>query len=751
MFAKEDEKDVQVIKMGAWSAGPGCHGGCGVKVFVQAGKVIKVEGDEDHPFLNGRLCPRALALTQYMYHPDRLRYPQKRVGERGEGKWQQISWDEAFDTCESRLREIRDKYGAESIVFGQGTGRDAGGPIIFLAYAYGSPNWTLFGLSGLACFTPRLAAMHQIEGDATFPDAGQFFPLRYNDPEWQAPKVMISWARHLAGSQCTDHYFSGHWVVDMMKRGTKLIVIDPVCTWEASRAELWLQIRPGTDAALALGMLHVIINEGLYDKNFVSRWTHGFDELKVRVQEYPPDVVERITWVPKEKIVAAARLYATSKPAAIRFGQPLDSNAEATSTIHALTCLWSVTGNLDVPGGNVISRPPFGVTIYPYSTQEVVQLYGQEFVDKMNQKRIGADVYPLVKNFRSWATPDLVLKQMETGKPYPIKGLWCQTNNFMANTAQDPRRHYEAVRKLDFNVVVDTFMTPTAQAIADLVLPAATFPEKDSVFTTGIPINAIQKVVTVDECRSDWEINFELAKRLSPDSVPWKNVRELFTHRLKPAGLTFEELCAKTAVLAPKGDPSGTAPYRRHEQGLLRADGKPGFRTPTGKVELYSTVFKSYGLDPLPFHKEPLESPASTPDLWKEFPLIMITGRRNGVMFHSEHRQIPWLREINPDPIVEIHPATAKALGIENGNWVWIEGVRGRFKRIARLTPTLHRQIVHAQHGWWLPETDGTAPNFYGIWDLNQNQLIPMGHQSSSGFGGALTKTMLCRIAKVKD
>jgi anaerobic selenocysteine-containing dehydrogenase len=747
----EKETETKVYKMGAWSAGPGCHGGCGVKVFVKDGKLVKVEGDEDHPYLQGRLCPRALALTQYTYHKDRLRYPLKRVGERGEGKWQRISWDEAYDTCEKRLREIRDKYGAESIVFGQGTGRDSGGPILFLAYAYGSPNWTLFGLSGIACFTPRLAAMHTVSGDATFPDAGQFFPKRYNDPEWVAPKVLISWARNLRGSQCTDHYFSGHWVVDMMKRGTKLIVIDPVFSWEASRAELWLQLRPGTDGALALGLLNVIINEKLYDKKFVEQWTHGFDKLAERVKEYPPSKVAEITWVPEEKIIKAARLYAASKPAAIRFGQPLDSNAEATSTIHALNCLWAITGNLDIPGGNVISRPPYGVTIYPYSTQEVIQLYGEDFVSQLNKKRIGADRYPLVKNFRSWALSDMVLEQMETGKPYPIKGLWCQTNNFMANTAQDPKRHYEAVRKLEFNVVVDTFMTPTAQAIADIVLPAGSVPEKDSVFTTGIPLNAIYKVITVDECKSDWEINFELAKRLSPDAVPFKNVRDLLTTRLKPSGQTFEELCKSPWALAPKGHPSGTTPYRRHEKGLLRADGKPGFRTPTGKVELYSTVFESYGTDPLPHHKEPIESPMSTPDIYKEYPLIMITGRRCGVFFHSEHRQIPWLREIEPDPTVELNPETAKSLGIENGDWVWIEGVRGKCKRKAKLTPAIHPKTVHALHGWWLPETEGKAPNLYGIWDLNVNQLIPMGCQSSTGFGGVPTKTMLCKIYKVKD
>jgi anaerobic selenocysteine-containing dehydrogenase len=743
------DNNVQVIKMGAWSAGPGCHGGCGVKVFIKDGKLLKVEGDEDHPYLQGRLCPRCLALTQYIYHPDRLRYPLKRVGERGEGKWQRISWDEALNICETRMREIRDKYGAESMIFGQGTGRDAGGPILFLAYAYGSPNWTLFGLSGIACFTPRLAAMHQIEGDATFPDAAQFFPLRYNDPEWRTPKCLISWARNLQGSQCTDHYFSGHWVIDMMKRGTKLIVIDPVCSWEASRAELWLQLRPGTDGALALGLLNVIINENLYDKEFVSKWTYGFDKLKERANQYTLDQIEEITWVPKEKIIQAARMYATSKPAAIRFGQPLDSNAEATSTIHALTCLWSITGNLDIPGGNVIARPPYGVTIYPYSTQEVIQLYGQELVDKMNKKRIGADRYPLVKNFRSWALSDMVLEQMETGNPYPIKGLWCQTNNFMANTAQDPKRHYEAVRKLEFNVVVDTFMTPTAQAIADIVLPAGTFPEKDSVFTTGIPLNAIQKVITVDECRDDWSINFELAKRLSPEAVPWNNVKELLTHRIKLCGQTFEELSKSPWALAPKNHPSGTTPYNRFEKGLLRPDGKPGFRTPTGKVELYSTIFESYGLDPLPHHKEPIESPQSTPDIFKEYPLILITGRRNAVFFHSEHRMIPWLREITPDPTVELHPDTAKSLGLQEGEWVWIEGTRGKCKRKLKITPIIHPKMAHALHGWWLPETEGKAPNLYGIWDLNVNQLIPMGCQSSSGFGGAPNKTMLCKIYKV--
>jgi anaerobic selenocysteine-containing dehydrogenase len=742
--------DVQVYNMGLWSPGPGCHGGCGAKVFIKDGKFQKVEGDENHPYHQGRLCPRALALRQYIHHPDRLRYPMKRAGERGEGKWQRISWDEALDTCESRMRDIRDKYGAESMIFGQGTGRDSGGPIIFLAYAFGSPNWTLFGLSGIACFTPRLASCFQVMGDMTFPDAAQFFPDRYNDPDWKCPEVIVSWARNLQGSQCADHYFSGHYVIDMMKRGAKLIVIDPVNGWEASRAELWLRVRPGADGALALGMIKVIIDENLYDKEFVDKWTFGFDHLKAHVGKLTLDEIEQITWVPRDKIIKAARMYANAKPASMRFGQPLDSNAEAVATIHGLASLWALTGNIDNPGGNIITRPPHGVTVYPYSTEEVIQLYGQDFVNKMNQKRIGANKYPLVKNFRSWAMSDDVLEQMETGTPYPIKGLWCQTNNFIAGTAQDPRRHYEAVRKLEFNVVVDTFMTPTAQLIADIVLPAAAITEKDSAFTTGVPCNPIYKVATTDEARMDWEINFELARRLNPQAVPWPNVRALFDQRLSVTGHNFDSLTKAGYVMAPKGN--ATTPYNRHEKGLLRPDGKPGFRTPSGKFEFYSQKFEEYGLNPLPYHEEPIESPIKTPEIYKDYPLIMMTGRRVGVMFHSEHRQIPWLREINPDPTIELHPETAAEYGIKEGDWVLVEGTLGKAKRRAKITPVIHPKIVQCQHGWWIPEAKYSGDgNPYKVWDINVNQLIPMGHNSKSGFGGAFTKTMLCRISRVKE
>ncbi len=745
---KKGEEQEKVVRTTVWSPGPGCHGGCGVKLIVKNGRLVKVEGDEDHPWNQGRLCPRALALTQYVYHPDRLLYPQKRAGERGEGKWTRISWDEALDTIERRLKEIRDKYGAESVLFCQGTGRDVGGPISFLAYAYGSPNWVQLGLAAQSCYTPRLAAMFATHGDYAVMDAGQFDAKRYDNPEWKVPKCVIVWANNPVPT-CPDA-FHGHWIVECMKRGAKVITVDSRTTWFASRSEIHLQIRPGTDGALALGMAHVIINEKLYDKEFVETWTYGFKELKDRVQEFTPERVSSITWAPREAIVKAARLYANSKPAAIHWGLPIDMAPEGTTVSQAIAHLWCLTGNLDVPGGNVIARPAFGVTTYPFSSHELTGLYGEEFVKKLTGKRIGAGRYPLVANFRGWAQPDMAVDQILTGDPYPIKAAWIQTTNMLGGQAADTRKHYEALKKLDFNVVVDTFHNPTSMAVADIVLPAATFPEKESFRSWWSPLSVVVPAIKVDECRSDWEINLELARRFNPNAIKYKSVKELINDRLKPAGVTFDEMAEKGSwLMPPKGHSS--KPYRRYEKGLLRADKKPGFNTPTGKVELWSKKYEEWSLDPLPYYEEPPESEVRTPELFKEYPLVMATGRRSSVYFHAEHRMIPWLREIDPYPVVEINTKTAADLGIEDGEWVTIENRRGRIKRKAVVTPTIHPKVVMVPHGWWYPETDGREPNLFGIWEINCNQLIPTGTQGRSGFGGGAYKTTLCRVRKMEE
>jgi anaerobic selenocysteine-containing dehydrogenase len=745
-MARSDEK---VVLSAMWSAGCGSHGGCGAEIYVKDGKVIKVEGDRKHPHNQGRLCPKGLAIPQYMYHPDRVLYPLKRVGERGEGKWERISWDEAYDTIETRLKDIREKHGAESVIFCQGTGRDIGGPITFLMYAYGSPNWVQVGLAGHACYTPRLGAMFATQGAYCVLDASQFLEKRYNSPEWTPPKYIILWAQNpIAG--CHDGFF-GHWIIDCMRRGSKLIVIDPCSTWFSSRAEVHLQNRPGTDGAIAMGMLNVIINEELYDKEFVEKWTYGFEELKERVQEYPPDKVAEISWVPKELIIQAARLYAQNKPSAIQWGEPVDAMPAGSVVAQAINHLWAITGNIDNPGGNVIAKNSHGVTTYPFSTAELTKLYGEELVKKLNEKRIGANDYPMIKNFRGWVQPDILIEQLETGKPYPVKAAWIQTSNILGGQAADPRRHYNAMKNLDFIVCVDLFQNPTSMALADIFLPAATFCEKDSFRSWWQPLCVTVKAVEgVGECKSDWEINLEMAKRLATTPIKYNTVRELIDDRLKDGNTNFEALAKKGGwEFPPEGHP--TRPYHRHERGLLRGDGKPGFDTPTGKVELYSTRYEEWGLDPLPYYEEPAESPVTTPEIYKEYPLILTTGRRSAVFFHSEHRMIPWLRELDPDPLVEIHPQTAKDLDVSNGEWVYIESKRGRVKFKAKVTPTAIPQVVTASHGWWLPETDGREPNLFSTWQHNINNLTSMGNQAKSGFGGTNYRSSLCRITKIKD
>jgi len=738
--------DTSIYRTTSWSAGPGCHGGCGQKLHVKDGKMVRIEGDENHPWSQGRSCPKVLALTQYMYHPDRITRPLKRVGARGEGKFEPIGWDEAFDICEKRLNEIKQKYGAESAIFVQGTGRDIGGPITMLAYSFGSPNWVQLGLSGHSCYTPRLGAMKSVMGDFAVADCSQFLERRYEDPQWKVPEVIITWGQNSI-TGCPDGFF-GHWVVDCMKRGSKIISIDPRNTWLSSRALHHLQLRPGTDGALALAMLNVIISEGLYDKEFVSKWVQGFEQLRERAAQYPLDKVARITEVPAEDIAAAARAFGRARQAAIQWGVPVDMCPDGTSVAHAITCLSVITGNIDKPGGQVIARPSHGVTSYPFSTEELVKLYGKELIERLNEKRIGADAYPMVKNFRGWAQPDMVIDQVESGVPYPIKAAWIQTANVLGGQSARAKFHLEALNKLEFIAVVDLFHNPTTMALADIILPAATFPEKDSIRSWWAPLTSIKKRVQVGECKSDWEINFELAKRFNPEGMKrWKTLEDMFNERLAPSKMTVSDLQQQGGYKMP-GD-GAFKPYDRHERGLLRADGKPGFNTKSGKVEVYCDTFEGWGMDPLPFYTEPPQSEHSTPELFKKYPLVMITGARSQLYFHAEHRQIPWLREKMPDPTVEIHPETAKTYGIYDGEWVYLKNDMGRVKRKAKLSLQVQRHHVHTMHGWWLPELEGKAPSLYGVGDFQINNIIPGPQCSKSGFGGGQYKTTLCTLAKI--
>jgi len=726
-----EEDGMKVVRSMATN-GPGCHEGCGVLLYVKDGRLVKVEGNPDLPFNQGRLCPRCLALPEVVYHPDRLKYPLKRVGERGEGKWERITWEEAFNTITDKFNEIKRDYGAESVIFCQGTGRgDIKSYHSKLAYSFGSANKVAFGpLHGHACNEPKLMTTRVTIGAYGVADCSQFFTDRYENPDWKVPECIIIWGNEPIASTM------GNWIVECMKRGSELIVIDPRRIWLATRAKIWLQVRPGTDAALALGMLNVIIGEKLYDTEFVEKWTYGFDELKERVQQYPPEKVAEITWVPGEKIVEAARMYATSKPAAIQLGVALEQSKECISTLHAIVALWTITGNLDVAGGQALSGPTLGRV----SSQE----YGL-LTEEQKKKKIGAGMYPLCDNYGyNPAIGAAVVEQLSSGKPYPIKAAWIQTTNTFACGAADARRVYEGFKKLDFNVVVDLFMTPTAMAFADIVLPAATFAERDGIRAIPTCVGTVNKAIEpIGECKSDVEINLELGKRLNPEAWPWENVQDMFNAELEPRGMTFEEL-------RDKGFVTDAFEYRKYEKGLLRSDKESGFPTPTGKVELYSTLLEKCGLDPLPYFEEPPESPVSNPEVAKEYPLILTTGARMRELFHSEHRQIPSLRRSNPDPLTEIHPDTAEKLGIKDGDWIYIESRYGRCKQRAKLTNGINPGVVHSQHGWWFPEKDGPEPSLFGAWESNINLLLPGKWTGRAGLGYPF-KNQMCRVYKMEE
>lgn len=731
------EGEYTVTRTCPWS-GPGCHNQCGILVYSKDNRVVKVEGDPEIPFSEGRLCVRCLVLPKVVHSPYRLTQPLKRAGERGEGKWQPVSWAEALDIIEENTRRVQRECGHESVVVLTGTGRNISHILTKLSYsAFQSPNMSPAFFSGIACYAPKLNLMQATFGGFIVADCSQMFPDRYDNPDWRVPECMIIWGNNPVVSHPDS--FMGYWIVECMKRGTKLIVIDPRLTWMASRADVWLQLRPGTDPAIALGLINIIIQEGLFDRDFVAQWTDGWDRLKERAAEYPPERVEEITWVPKEKLIKAARLYAGSKPASIQWGVAMEQHQAGMSTLLAVEALWAITGNVDVPGGNIINRPGVEYARIPPWTWGIEDVPRERF-----RSTLGREEYPFYKG----AQPDAMSRAMLTGQPYPLKMAWMQATNPLACTGADPKRVYEAMRQCEFVVDVDLFMTPSATALADLVLPAASVLERDSVraeFVGGWwgPLRAVNKVVQVGECKSDEEILLEVGKRLNPDAFPWANVEEMLDWLIRDTGLTFAQLReSPIPYYAP-------FEYRKHEKGLLRRDGMPGFRTESGKFNLYVPAFEKIGLDPLPYYEEPPESPISTPELAAEYPFVLTTGARSWGFFHSEHRQIPEMREIDPDPEVEIHPDTAAGLGIMDGDWVWIENGHGRCKQKARLTIAIDPRVIHAKHGWWYPEKEGAEPSLFGVWDHNVNQLLPWGWQGPSGYC-APYKSLICKVYKAE-
>jgi len=681
-----------------------CHGGCGVLVHLKDGHITKIEGDPDFPTNRGTMCSKGLATLQLVYHPDRIKYPLKRAGSKGEGRWQRITWDEALDTIARKLKQVQRDYGSESIALGQGTAREYDAFLSRFANLLGTPN--VFG-AGHMCYLPRLGAALITCGN-----------LPVCDYESNPACVMV-WGSNIVWTN-PDEY-TGENLSRVLSQGAKLIVVDPRLTYLAGRADIWLQLRPGTDTALALAMANVIVNEELYDREFVDKYIYGWDKFVERVQEYPPDKVEPITWVPADKIRQAARLYARTRPACIQWGVAIEQTINSIDNNRILIDLMAITGNLDAPGSNAFFVPPLMRTMSQFTFYE-------KLPPEQKRKMLGGDRYKLARRMRL-VTPKMIWDAVLTGKPYPIKAILIHGSNPVITRA-NASEVYRALSQVEFLVVADFFLTPTAE-LADIVLPAATWLESECIgghfFRHGY-IFPRKKIVQIGECWPDHQILNELGKRLGQKE--WGSTVDADLDLiLEPSGLNWQQVRERSYL-------RGEMEYRKYE--------RKGFSTPTGKVELYSTVFDEWGYDPLPQYREIPESPISTPELASEYPYILITGARSPVFFHSEHRMIPWLREIHPDPIVEIHPDTARKHGISNGDWVFIESPRGRIKQRAKLTAGINPMVVAAEHGWWFPEIK--SPD-HGWQESNVNLLTdnnPEGYDVA--MGSTNLRVLLCKI-----
>jgi len=729
-----------------------CHNNCGLLVEVEGDRVVSVRGDPEAPWSRGFMCERPrMFATKWLYHPDRVKHPLKRVGERGEGRWKRVTWDEALDEIAAKLRELKERYGPECLAFAEGTYRsDMNWARARFANLFGNPQNVIS--PGTICYLNTMAIELAVLGTPIF-----------HRPHIRGSNCIVFWGANPSESQSGGLPWNKTLERLAMKPRPKIIVVDPRLTECARRADLWLQIRPGTDLALELAWINVIINEGLYDREFVEKWCYGFDKLKERVKEYTPERVSEITWIPEDKIVESARTFATNRPSCIVWGVSLDQQGvNATYANMARTILIAITGNIDVPGGHLLYEPAEPKGFVHTSELELVEKLppeqrrkhlggdrhrlmswaGWELINQCFRRMFGLDfpVHPFVH------TPaPLLWRAILTGKPYPIKALITWQSNPLV-WAPDTKLVYKALKSenLELHVVMDYWLTPTAM-LADYVLPAATWLERPLCTMAESDMDIVKggerAVQPLGEARTDYELFRGLGVRLGQAEYwPWETYEEVVEYRIKGLGLTYREWCERPWTDYPK-------------TGFKRYEKRGGFATPTGKVELYSTIFEKLGYDPLPRYVEPPESPISTPDVAKEYPYILITGARFRPMYHSEHRQLNLgSRELHPDPIVEVHPHTARAHGIRDGDWCWIETRRGRIKQRARLTWGIHPRVISVEHGWWFPERPGEDPVLYGVFESCANVLTLSEPDTLDPLvGGWCNRGLLCRIYRAEE
>ncbi len=710
---------------------PLCVSRCGALATVEDGKLLALRPDPSHP-TGKALCVKGKAAPQIVEHSARLLHPMKRTNPKdaADPGWEQITWDEALDTIAERLLAIKAGAGPDAVAFTTSSPStssisDAIDWVVRLMRAFGSPN--LSGYMELCGWGRYLAPLYTFGA----PVPGTFLP------DLDHAGCILYWGYNPSVARLA-HATS---TTAAVARGAKLIFIDPRKTGLAAKADHWLRVRPGTDGALALSMIHVMIENGWYDADFVAEWTNAGDEvdgvlvwdlLARSCAAYRPEVAEEITGVPAADIVGATRTLWESRPLAFYTWSGLEQHSGTTQTTRAINVLYALTGCLDVPGGNVL-----------FDAVPANRIDGMELVDRGGPTTLGVEERPLGTARFGFVTGEDLYAAALDGRVKAVVGFG--GNPVMAHG--DSARGRDALRSLDFFVQADLFMTPTAE-LADIVLPVTT-PFESEALKIGFEISQeAQSLVQLrrplvpprGETRSDLRIVFDLAIRLGLGEHFWDgDIDAAWRHQLEPSGITLEELRAHPeGIRVPL-----TTRHRKY------ADA--GFATPSGKVELYSSTLAEHGYPPLPTFDEPATSPRSRPDLAERYPLVLSCAK--SLFFcETQHRQVATLRKSQKDPLVELHPDTAAARGIAAGDWVSIDTPKGSVRARAKLNAHLDPQVVFGQHGWWEACEELDLPGYPAYGDGSANLNLVLSQTPSDPMSGSSPlRASMCELSLLAE
>lgn len=733
--AQAEKQEERIVRTFCSLCGPTL--GCGLNCYVKNGKLIRVEGMKESPVNKGKLCPKAYASMQWLYSPQRLKYPLKRVGEKGENKFARITWDEAIDIISGKLMEQKENYGPESLAILSPQHRTYKDYFKRFLTAHGSPNFCHSGI----------CALQRAFGFAYTVGAPM---LGMSSSDYEHADLIIIWGANPVYSGTPMGNLRK--ILDAKERGARLIVIKPEMQPDAAKADIWVPIRPGTDGALALAMLNVVINEHLYDAAFVSRWCYGFDKLVPHIQKYTPEWAEPITGLPASQIKEIARLYGKAKAACIQAGNAFDQTVDSNNAVRAVGILIAITGHLDRPGGNIVS---VGSTMPLTKPVPLRERYTQELIDKLVAPEMPPGFQPFIEGPASayYRCLDSVL----TGKPYAVKTIIAQGTQPTVIT-RGSRRVIEALKKLEFFVVIDVMQTSSIPW-ADIVVPVTTMYECDHPFEApsmgnGNWIMARNKVVEpMGDYKSDYQFWLDLGVRMGYGEDFWQgSIEECMNYQLENFGITIDELRAHPTGIVYEPKPMVYEKYKEiFATSSTRISKTPYL--PQGKVAIYNTAFEKQGYNPLPEWVEPPESLTGTPELVAKYPLIFFDTHTSEVYNHAWLRNVPYLREIQPEPWIHIHPDTAEARGIKDGDWVIVESPHGWIKVKALYFPGIRPDTIMGLHGWWQGCEELGLPG-YPLLDGGANVNILYSTDPDKAFDPVVTampKQTLVEVRKAAD